>query len=296
MTRPISPSEGARIEERLSGVAATPASRFEISAVLRRSFATVRERWLTFAVLVLVLHFAVSLATSLLVQPHYHAGDHDLAVFAWHVALVLSLVLVRCVSTAAVVAASLTRAQGVGDSLSAVAGSLPTLIPIWMAGEYSLVGGFYNDWTGFFSAWARSHQPDQLVSIVLSIDFVEIVIGLASVAMLGVLTPVVLGERRSLVSAIGRTWRLTSRARLRIVALYLIVMAVLVLVSFAATGIGVQMRLAGQTAVREVFQWVMTAIDDIAGAFWSVVAASAYLELRRVKEGEPAEEVAQVFA
>jgi hypothetical protein len=276
--------------------AAQPLARFDIGRVLGRSFATLGERWLTLAVLVLGLHFAVSLTVGLTVKTHYRPGSHDLPSFAAHVGVALGLILVRSVSAAAVVSASLTPRQNAARAVAAVLGVLPALLPVWLASEYATLWGFYDTWNGLSAGWIKTQRYEMVGLVALGSGLSGLVILLVSAAAAGVYSPVVLAERRGLAAAFVRAWRLLRGARWRMVALYAMVMTVLIVLAVVDAAVGASIRMSGQIALYHTFNWAMTAVMDCIGAFWSIIAASAYLELRRVKEGEPADEVAQVFA
>jgi len=248
-------------------------------------------------VLVLGLHFAVSLATSLIVKSDYKYGSQDAQAFAVHVAVVLGLIFVRCFSTAAVVSASLARGGNAASAISSVLLALPTLLPIWLADSWGTIWWLWDSWTGLLVKLVESQDlsvPPS--SLLLAIRFVQTVGPIASVALLGLLSPVVLAERRKLFDGVFRTWRLMSGARWRVVALYVMVTAALFACASIDGAIQRTFLRGAPPTTSATFGWAMTAVYDCVGALWSVMAASAYLELRRVKEGEPAEEVAQVFA
>jgi hypothetical protein len=60
------------------------------------------------------------------------------------------------------------------------------------------------------------------------------------------------------------------------------------------------LRLSERTRVHHEtylwMSWALSAVYDVVGALWVVIVASSYVELRRVREGPPEQELAEVFA
>jgi hypothetical protein len=271
-------------------------ARFEIAKVLARSVATLRERWLTLAALVLGLHFIPSLAVGLMIKRNLRPASYDPAALAIYVAVALGPALLRCFSNAAVASASLSRTRTLVPAVVSVIAAAPALLPIWLMTQYVMILHLTRIWPYAFGLWAARHHMSGAV-FGLGIFLVQFVPFLVAVAALGVVTPVVLAERRALPAALGRTWRLMRGNRWKVLALYMLVVVGVNLVSLLEPAINA--LIAGRVEgiwLNETLSWAMTAILDLMGAFWGALTALSYLELRRVAEGEPLEEVVEHFA
>ena len=297
--RPTSPREAARIEARLARDSA-PLPSFSVRNVLGRSFGVVRQRWPVLALLTFGLAFAPSLAFRLLVSGGYRRGSHDILAFATSCAETLGILLLAQFSRSAVVGLSLAPNDR-GGSLAAlrpVLGMLPTLIAVWLVSDYDTFRGFWFAWSNPLQGLLSAHRPPDIWPVILVgtlTSFIPLVVDLISVSALGVVTPVIIAEQRTLFGALGRTWRLMSGSRWKVLALYLLVFAIGVALSFPELGLRMAYRASPHSGAYQAVLWGFSAAYEVLDAFFAVMLASSYLELRRLREGAPHEQLATVF-
>jgi len=133
--------------------------------------------------------------------------------------------------------------------------------------------------------------------VVLWVGLVEIITSTLVLVGVGIVSAVVVGERRGTVGSLGRAWRLMSGSRWRFVALCLLVEAgpavVGVIWSLGRVALGSSHPAA---AAITAGSWAVFALERGVDAVWAVVVAAAYLELRRAREGAVEGDVAQIFA
>jgi len=293
--RPISRREASRIETQLVRDGAPPLS---VRDVLARSFGVVRQRWLSLALLTYGLGFAPRLVLRLTVSSSYHRGSHDVRAFAIYCAESLGVLLLLQLSRWAVTSVALAS-KGRGRLLAeacSVLGMLPTLLAVWLVSDYDVFWSFWFAWTNPLDGLihARAFDENVLVLIVLLNSLIPLIISLLTVTTLGVLTPVILAERKPFASAVIRTWRLMRGSRGRILALYAVILGAEFVGGLPETVLVIAQR--GNHGGNLLFvSWVEGAVGDAIEAFWAVILASAYLELRLLREGPPHEQLAQVF-
>jgi hypothetical protein len=127
-------------------------------------------------------------------------------------------------------------------------------------------------------------------------EFGVFVTGLALIAVWGVLGPVVVAERRGLLSAFGRAARLMSGARWPLVASYVAMRALvtlpylmlpLLMITFGTLGVGRQVLFGGNL--------VMIVLRLVISAPFGVFEAAYYRQLCRMSDGVAPGEAALVF-
>lgn len=132
-----------------------------------------------------------------------------------------------------------------------------------------------------------------LLSVLISIGFLLLIIpGLFLMTMFWVAIPVAVVERNGIGAAFTRSRELTSGHRWPVFGLFLIVVIIMVVVNVV---VGLIFGFAGAAAVSSVGMWVTQFFGMCVAAFWSVVVAVSYHDLRVVKEGVGTEQIAQVF-
>jgi hypothetical protein len=290
--RPISPREAARIEARDG--ARLPA--LSVRDVLGRSFGVVRQRWPALALLTFGLGYAPDLVVHLTTQIQYgHGSQYAVAtVLYWTRAVSFALVLQFSRST--VVAASLGSSRSLLGAVGSVLRSSPSLLMIWIAVSYDVVWSY---------AWSfplrRLLKTDgmmgaEVLTLILVINvLVPFASALLAVAMIGLVTPVIISEHRKPISAIGRAWRLLRGSRWKLLAMYLLILAAETAIGFLEARVRQAYRADVHNGAYLTVLWAFTALVDVFEAFWAVVLASTYLELRQLREGAPHDQVAELF-
>lgn len=277
--------------------AGAPATGFEIGRVLRRSLVVTRERWPTLLTLTFGLQWGAPRVLGLVVHSSYRSGSRDVAGFVLVVALTLANSLIFYISRAALMQCALqpTRESSPIAAVKSLVAVLPTLAPIWLAQEYATVWRLWSRWTDLGATLIRSAGANAILALVEGPILIEAAITLAAAAAFGVFTPVVIVERRNLVAALGRAGALLRGARWKFVAIFLLFGVAEIAVSAPQLALQIG-RLGPHTIAMQITAWITSAASDGVSAFWAVVIAVAYEELRNVREGAPHNRLAEVFA
>jgi hypothetical protein len=284
-----------QLEEALAELEASrgePPARFEVGRVLRRSLDTVRSRWLELLVLTYALGWAPVHLIPFVVHDPYRIGSHNLAAFAQLAALSVGYGLIPQFASATIIAATLRNsAHSPGSSVVQVFRALPVLVPIWLVGEIDTAWRLWNSWTGALRTLIPN--PNQLFELLMSVSLVEMAVGVAAAAAVGVLYPVVIEEGRDLLASVSRAWRLMRGARWKFVgllALYALATGILGL----AEPVLLDTHASGATATSA--RWAIGVAFSALGALWYVVIAVSYLELREAHDRPQHDQTAHMFA
>jgi hypothetical protein len=125
-------------------------------------------------------------------------------------------------------------------------------------------------------------------AVAQGVPALMIVISLVLAVMWCVAIPVCVVERLGPIRSLGRSRRLTQGYRWKLLAIFLITVAVVGLVSVVLSSL---LSLGGGV-VNAIGVFV---VECVLGAFWFVVPAVTYHDLRLVKEGVDIEKIAAIF-
>lgn len=139
-------------------------------------------------------------------------------------------------------------------------------------------------------------SADRTFVFVTFLGFGPLLLSLVLTALIGVLIPVAIAEGRDLAGSMVRAWRLTEGSRWKIFALWAIVQTVLQLDGLVSTGLWLFGRAHPQFESQLFLEWTNSAFSHAVDAFWWVLIAAAYLEIRRIREGASEDQVAELFA
>jgi hypothetical protein len=211
----------------------------------------------------------------------------------------IALAMLGDLSRASAVAASLPAKidASILRSIRTVLAALPVLGPVWLIGEYDEYWDFWNSWSGAIRHLGAPVNVAVLMIEVWSPLAAQMAINIGSLAAFFVLTPVALTERRSLPDVLLRTWRLMSGSRWKVVSLYLLYgVVVIVVVALPSAAVVIADRGHSVATGSTVANWIISAGSEAIAACWAVVTASTYLELLRLHEGPPHDQLADIFA
>jgi hypothetical protein len=272
--------------------------KYEIRRVLAHGFTLVRERWPLFAGFVLFFDFAPRLFSGLMVHSGYRPGSGDPSGFITYAVDAVALAYAARLSAAAVVATALPkRVKSPLPPIAPILVVFPTLLAIWTIEESGLFFSLMLNLTGAVRAIVESTGSTSVFFLVEVLLLGSLLIPLIAVLLLGTLSPVVLAERPKVGAAFVRTWRLMRGNRWRVLAVYLLVQAPLVAISFGSFGLRALERTGGpHRTVYVTISWTVDAIVLLIGGLWPVLAAASYHELRRVGEGVVLDDVSEIFA
>lgn len=273
-------------------------SRYDAGRVVGASLGAFRCQWRTIVLASLIV-WAIAVAQNLTGFAQYRHGSHDARRFAVYWLFALGFVAVGWLRDAAIVSASLEAPGERRGFTRAIASSLRIFLPIL---PYRLVAsGPALLWTGW-AAWALSGGVAHVVELDLAVGAALWLYGLVCIALFGLVIPVALVERSSLVAMLRRSATLLAPGRWRFLALA-IAMDVVGAVP-AGLGAGVVTFTATRLAARGVsaptyfrIEGVVVALlASLVTALWLVIMAVSYKEFRRLREGAPHDQLAAIFA
>ena len=231
--RPPSPYETAPAKRPAEPAPAEASPTLSIRVVLARSLDAVRRHWPVLGLLTYGLGFLPLLALSLGIHLSYRHGHDDPAALAISLARTLAVAFCMHFARATVTSVVVKPGGGAARALASTIAALPALVPLWLASEYDTFWSYWVAWSwsgdlhGASTAIITRLEMQSLATLL-----VTLVIALGSAAALGVLSAVVIAERLTLPSAVIRCWGLMRGNRWRVVALYVLVAAVLILLTF----------------------------------------------------------------
>jgi hypothetical protein len=272
-----------------------------IGSVLARSVAIVRDRWATLLLLAYGLGWAPMRVLQLTVHTGYHNGDRDLGRFLSACVVGLSYSAILFGSHALVTQDSLLERPKVSafDAIRAALAVAPSLIVIWLVCQAPTL---LNDWLTWIGVWRwvidaspMGHKGETMMSIFWTGYLLSLIVYLSGAAAIGMLIPTSLAEQRGVVRSVTRAWRLLRGNRWRFVALYVLYGCVLTAVTVPQNFFRAALRHGG-VDLHELAGWITTFVYDGITNIWAVVLAACYLELRRLRDGPPHDQTAEVFA
>jgi hypothetical protein len=242
------------------------------------------------------LGWAPRLVMSLTVHSHYKAGSHDLVTFGARVAIVMCATMLSFLSLAAVTRVALTGREATSPitAVRSVITALPVLGPVWLACDYDSYWNLFVAWNGGWRGLAAG-DIDQLVMLSETTSLMEVALLVASFAACGILTPVALAEHRTLWGSLTRGWRLMRGSRWRMIGLYFLYGVVVTVLSSPTALILIATHQAVEAGWATYLGWGVAVAMEIVESIWAVILAVAYLELRRIREGAPHEQLAEIF-
>jgi hypothetical protein len=275
--------------------AAEPVS-LDIRSTLQLSFNLARSEWAWLVLFVAALGIAPSVGSSLFPHGGYRSASHDMQGFILYACEDVAFSMIGYFWPLTVTAMSLERRGETSPSRALVVAlaSALTVLPLWLITHLDLFFRLWLRWSDWLPAGPR---PGYNLSLMLiSASLLTTVINVFALVSVGLVTAVVIAERRDIVGSLSRTWRLMSGTRWKVLALCLLVQAVAYLPTFVWTAWRAALRHSLASTAIIFGDWAMFVLGCCVDAFWAVVVAAIYLEIRRVREGVMVGDVAPIFA
>jgi hypothetical protein len=255
-----------------SFVNARPPARLEVGRVIGLGFAAVGRDWPTLALLGTVFYGLPSVGRGYAaLWLTAHPGEADLAIWTLVLATIQQLTLLPVLG-AAVAWRVHQRDGGRRPSMAATAAATGTVL-LWLLGAY-------------FSYFI----------LILAGLVLLVAPGIIAAVTFGMAVPACVVERLGVRASLTRSLALSRGQRSRIFIIQIVLGLILAVFNiFTVFAINLAAGLLPSTleAVSIWSEGMSSAISAVLGA---VVTASLYLELRAIKEGSAAQDVAQVFA
>ena len=98
------------------------------------------------------------------------------------------------------------------------------------------------------------------------------------------------------MASLGRSSGLTDGARWRVFGLIAVIGVLYLALLGTIMPLGIRAAASGGMVMGLALGAVQQLLNGVASAVWAAALASAFLELREIKEGAPASQLAEVFA
>ncbi len=135
-----------------------------------------------------------------------------------------------------------------------------------------------------------------LISIGTMLGFILLVVPGIILSIIWVVTaPVIVGEKRDVLSSMGRSRDLTRNHRWAILVLIIVYLIVAWVLGLGATFLGMAGGAAGATDQLALFALVDTVVAILVSVFSSAGVSALYFELRSSKEGMVPDQIASIF-
>ncbi len=250
---------------------------FRVGAVLGRSFSVLSRNFVAFMALALAFNAPLYLY-QLLADPGDAVGTEDLPVGV--LLLLLGQMLLSFLLTATLVYGTVRdlrgRPAGLGEC---IAQGVALLLPVFLVAV--------------------------LATLALMVGFMLFIVpGIVLMVFWWVLIPTVVVERPGLLRAFGRSMELTKGYRWRVFALFLVIVVGYIVIGMVvgAASFGALFSTTDlenlEAATRssfDIFVLIDWLLSSLLAAFWSVMAAVSYHDLRIAQEGADSNEIAAVF-
>jgi hypothetical protein len=271
-------------------------SALDIRETLQLSFNLVRRDWPWIVLLFVALGVAPAIGSIVFLHSGYRSGSHDLRTFAIYAgeAVALSLLAYFWPLTITALGVESRGERSPSKAFAIALASVPTLLPLWVFTHSQMVFRLWMAWTHWRPAGPLPGA--KLASVVLWVGLLEIITNMLVLVGAGIVSAVVVGERRGTVGSLSRAWRLMSGSRWRLVALSFLIKAGAFVADLIWPLWRAALRSSHAGAAIPAGDWAIFGLGRGVDAIWAIVLAAAYLELRRAREGVVEGDVAQIFA
>lgn len=120
--------------------------------------------------------------------------------------------------------------------------------------------------------------------------------GIILALMWSVAVPALVEERRGVLDSMGRSRALTKGSRWRLFGLFLVAGIILFIPPALVSGLAIRLQGTAVASPTSAASLIAGAVSGFAAMLFATIVASAYVELRTVKEGATIEGLAAIFA
>jgi hypothetical protein len=268
-------------------------SRLHIARAVGLVAGRLRERWTAVVVFAFGLGYLPRLAISSARLALYLPGSHDLHIFALYATELFVVTLLDFLWQAAVTAAIILPVDRASplEAARRVWASVATLTPVWLISSCKFWYVIWYIWT-----MSPSSSVEEIVrrsEFVLVVSATGVIASFVFIATVGVIVPVLVGERLGFVAGLRRSWTLMQGSRWKVAALYAVSLVVTYAVNSSESAL--ESAVARTGMLRTIVDWVGGATEVSLNLAWTALIAASYLELRQARGGVPSEQVAEVF-